>query len=197
MPIPAGAGGAGCHCGPPSVAPLSLPAALLWGPADTARLLPFIGGCTEIAYMGAEPRHGAARDLRCAGRQPSRRRYPDQDHQRGAEGDGHATGSRLKDLPGIGPIGAARILADVGDVTRFADRNRFASWSGTARLDASSGESSSGTDFRQPGTESSTTSAHGSDKPDPTRHRGPRLLPTQARRGQDAPRGHALPARPT
>ncbi|WP_223162697.1 IS110 family transposase [Nocardioides antri] len=51
-----------------------------------------------------------------------------------------ATGSHLMDLPGIGPIGAARILADVGDVTRFADRNRFASWTGTAPLDASSGE---------------------------------------------------------
>jgi transposase len=30
-------------------------------------------------------------------------------------------------LPGVGPIAAARGLADVGDVTRFADRNRFAS----------------------------------------------------------------------
>ena len=38
------------------------------------------------------------------------------------------------------PVVAARILADVGDVTRFADRNRFASWTGTAPLDASSGE---------------------------------------------------------
>jgi len=35
---------------------------------------------------------------------------------------------------------AARVLADTGDVTRFADRNRFASWTGTAPLDASSGE---------------------------------------------------------
>ncbi|QSR26874.1 IS110 family transposase [Nocardioides aromaticivorans] len=51
-----------------------------------------------------------------------------------------ASGSRLLDLPGIGPIGAARILADVGDIARFADRNRFASWTGTAPLDASSGE---------------------------------------------------------
>jgi transposase len=51
-----------------------------------------------------------------------------------------ASGSTLMDLPGIGPIGAARILADVGDVARFADRNRFASWTGTAPLDASSGE---------------------------------------------------------
>ena len=43
-------------------------------------------------------------------------------------------------LPGVGPVVAARVLADVGDVTRFADRNRFASWTGTAPLDASSGE---------------------------------------------------------
>jgi transposase len=51
-----------------------------------------------------------------------------------------ARGSTLMDLPGVGPVVAARILADVGDVARFADRNRFASWTGTAPLDASSGE---------------------------------------------------------
>ena len=51
-----------------------------------------------------------------------------------------ARDSRLMDLRGVGPVVAARILADVGDVTRFADRNRFASWTGTAPLDASSGE---------------------------------------------------------
>ena len=53
-----------------------------------------------------------------------------------------ARGSRLMDLRGVGPVVAARILADVGDVARFADRNRFASWTGTAPLDASSGEQS-------------------------------------------------------
>ncbi|WP_367180075.1 IS110 family transposase [uncultured Phycicoccus sp.] len=53
-----------------------------------------------------------------------------------------ARGSHLMDLPGVGPVVAARILADVGAVTRFADRNRFASWTGTAPLDASSGEQS-------------------------------------------------------
>jgi len=51
-----------------------------------------------------------------------------------------ARGSTLMDLPGVGPVVAARILADVADVVRFADRNRFASWTGTAPLDASSGE---------------------------------------------------------
>ncbi|QSR30107.1 IS110 family transposase [Nocardioides sp. S5] len=51
-----------------------------------------------------------------------------------------ARGSGLMDIYGVGPVGAARTLADVGDVARFADRNRFASWTGTAPLDASSGE---------------------------------------------------------
>ena len=51
-----------------------------------------------------------------------------------------ATGSHLMDIHGIGPAGAARILADVGDIARFPDRNHFASWTGTAPIDASSGE---------------------------------------------------------
>jgi len=51
-----------------------------------------------------------------------------------------ARGSRLMDIHGVGPVVAARVLADVGDVARFADRNRFASWTGTEPLDASSGE---------------------------------------------------------
>jgi transposase len=51
-----------------------------------------------------------------------------------------ARNSTLMDLTGVGPVVAARILADVGDVARFADRNRFASWTGTAPLDASSGQ---------------------------------------------------------
>ncbi len=43
-----------------------------------------------------------------------------------------ARGSGLMDVYGVGPAGAARVLADVGDIARFADRNRFASWTGTA-----------------------------------------------------------------
>ena len=38
-----------------------------------------------------------------------------------------ARGSTLIGIYGVGPAGAARTLADVGDVARFADRNRFAS----------------------------------------------------------------------
>ncbi|MFK5647008.1 transposase [Ornithinimicrobium sp. LYQ121] len=51
-----------------------------------------------------------------------------------------ATGTTLLDLQRIGPSGAARLLAEVGDVTRFPDRNHFASWNGSAPIDASSGD---------------------------------------------------------
>jgi transposase len=50
------------------------------------------------------------------------------------------TGSTLTDLNGIGPSGAARLLVDVGDITRFPSRAHFASWNGTAPIDASSGD---------------------------------------------------------
>ena len=50
------------------------------------------------------------------------------------------TGTGLLDLHGIGPSGAARLLVEVGDITRFPDRNHFASWTGTAPVDASSGD---------------------------------------------------------
>ncbi|WP_446220479.1 IS110 family transposase [Micromonospora sp. IBHARD004] len=50
------------------------------------------------------------------------------------------TGSSLQDLNGIGPSGAARLIGDIGDISRFASRGHFASWNGTAPLDASSGD---------------------------------------------------------
>ena len=50
------------------------------------------------------------------------------------------TGTSLLDLHGIGPTGAARLLVEVGDITRFPNKAHFASWNGTAPLDASSGD---------------------------------------------------------
>jgi transposase len=50
------------------------------------------------------------------------------------------TGTTLLALHGIGPSGAARLLVDVGDITRFPSRAHFASWTGTAPIDASSGD---------------------------------------------------------
>ena len=50
------------------------------------------------------------------------------------------TGSTLSQLNGIGPSGAARLLVDSGDITRFPTRAHFASRNGTAPIDASSGD---------------------------------------------------------
>jgi transposase len=51
-----------------------------------------------------------------------------------------ATATTLTSLHGIGPSGAARLLAGVRDITRFPDKAHFASWNGTAPIDASSGD---------------------------------------------------------
>jgi transposase len=50
------------------------------------------------------------------------------------------SGTALLGLHGIGPSGAARLLVEVGDTTRFPDKGHFASWTGTAPVDASSGD---------------------------------------------------------
>lgn len=51
-----------------------------------------------------------------------------------------ATGTGLTQLNGIGPSGAARLLVEVDDITRFPTKVHFASWTGTAPIDASSGD---------------------------------------------------------
>jgi transposase len=50
-----------------------------------------------------------------------------------------AAKTSLLDLHGVGPIVAAVILGHSGDVTRFASRHHYASYNGTAPLEASSG----------------------------------------------------------
>lgn len=50
-----------------------------------------------------------------------------------------ASKTSLVDLFGVGPIVAALILGHSGDVTRFASRHHFASYNGTAPIEASSG----------------------------------------------------------
>ena len=48
--------------------------------------------------------------------------------------------TELSDLQGIGPVVAARIIAEVDDVRRFCSRDHFASYCGVSPLDASSGD---------------------------------------------------------
>jgi transposase len=51
-----------------------------------------------------------------------------------------AAGSSLTDLNGIGPSRAARLIGDIADIGRFRTAAHFASWNGTAPIEASSGD---------------------------------------------------------
>jgi transposase len=48
-------------------------------------------------------------------------------------------GHKLMEITGIGLIGAATLLGEIGDINRFPTPAAFAAWAGTAPLDASSG----------------------------------------------------------
>ncbi len=50
-----------------------------------------------------------------------------------------ASGTTLTRVYGVGPINAALILGEVGDVSRFATRDNFASYTGTAPIAVSLG----------------------------------------------------------
>jgi transposase len=56
------------------------------------------------------------------------------------EAEVEASGTTLTEIFGVGPILAARIIGTVGNVARFPTKALFASYSGTAPLEASSGE---------------------------------------------------------
>ncbi len=51
-----------------------------------------------------------------------------------------ATGTTLTDIKGVGNATAAMILGEVGDVRRFPTRHHFATYSGVAPIEVSSGE---------------------------------------------------------
>ena len=53
----------------------------------------------------------------------------------------HPFGELLSSLPGIGPRTGSRILAEIGDGTRFADGDRLASYAGLAPVARQSGKS--------------------------------------------------------
>jgi transposase len=50
------------------------------------------------------------------------------------------TGTSLTDIPGVGPLIAAKILGEVGDPSRVRSKAAFAVLTGTAPLSASSGQ---------------------------------------------------------
>ena len=56
------------------------------------------------------------------------------------EAEVEVSGTTLTEIFGVGPILAATILGTVGEVARFPSKTHFASYSGTAPVEASSGE---------------------------------------------------------
>jgi transposase len=56
------------------------------------------------------------------------------------EAEVEASGTTLTEIFGIGPILAAKIIGTVGNVVRFPTKAHFASYAGTAPVEASSGE---------------------------------------------------------
>jgi transposase len=56
------------------------------------------------------------------------------------EAEVEASGTTLTDIFGKGPILAAKIIGTVGNVARFPTKAHFASYSGTAPVEVSSGE---------------------------------------------------------
>ncbi|GIE94655.1 transposase [Paractinoplanes rishiriensis] len=104
-----------------------------------------------------------------------------------------ATGSRLQQLHGIGQSGAARLIGDIADISRFTSRAHFASWNGTAPIDASSGDQNRHRLSRAGNRRINSGSAHHGSRPALQRHRRPPLLPVQTRPGQNHDGSHARP----
>ena len=50
-----------------------------------------------------------------------------------------ASGTTVTEIFGVGPVNAATVIGDAGDVARFASRDHFAAYNGTAPVEVSSG----------------------------------------------------------
>jgi transposase len=103
-----------------------------------------------------------------------------------------ARGSTLMQLHGIGPSNAARLLADVGDIRRFADRAGSRPGMAPHRWTPRRA-SSNATGSPAPATAGSTRRAHHGRRPVASPHRRPRLLRREEGRREDLDGGHASP----
>ena len=87
-----------------------------------------------------------------------------------------ATGTSLTEIFGVGPVIAATVIGEAGDVSRFASRDAFAAYNGTAPIEVSSGRRKV---FRlsRRGNRRLNHAAHDRGHPDPLPAQpGPRLL---------------------
>jgi len=104
-----------------------------------------------------------------------------------------ATGTGLTGVVGIGPVTAAAILGEVGDVRRFASRHHFATYTGTAPLEVSSGDGQTPPALPRRQSQAQPRAAHGRSGEQAPRRPRPGVLRPQARREQGQERRAALP----
>jgi transposase len=104
-----------------------------------------------------------------------------------------ASGTSLTGLYGVGPIIAGMLIGCSGDIARFANRDSYAAYNGTAPVEFSSGGRTVHR-LSQRGNRQLNHPAHGGHHPaPPARYRGPDLFRPASERRQNKPRGHPGP----
>ena len=159
------------------------------------------------ADRGRAPAHRDSADG--AVDQPSARRSPAQlvadvrridrallENRRRCAAGRRRAGSTLTEIFGISDVLAAKILGHTGDITRFASADHYASYTGTAPVEASSGEQTRHR-LSRAGNRSLNHALHMAARVQ-TMHPGPGriALPAQTRRTQDTDRSAPQPQAP-
>lgn len=94
---------------------------------------------SKVRYGGDQHRLAVSRLIRELARDCLRRRTQIKQLANDIQQVMSPAGTALQDIPGVGVITAAAILAEVAGTNGFATNAKMAAWAGTAPLDASSG----------------------------------------------------------
>jgi transposase len=101
--------------------------------ADAERVLAQAAPSGAVHLARAELADDLLEDLRRAGEQL-------RDTRKRLAAAVQATGTSLTEIFGVGPVIAATVIGEAGDVSRFASRDAFAAYNGTAPVEVSSGK---------------------------------------------------------
>ncbi|HEX9175743.1 MAG TPA: IS110 family transposase [Mycobacterium sp.] len=103
-----------------------------------------------------------------------------------------ASATTLTDLHGLGALTAGKILGRAGDVGRFRSAAAFASYTGTAPIEVSSGDVVRHRLSRAGDRQLKLLPARHGHHPSPPRHPWQGLLPEETIRRQESQRSHAV-----
>ena len=106
------------------------------------------------------------------------------------------SGTALTELCGIGALTAGKILGRVGTIGRFRSAAAFATYTGTAPIDVSSGDTVRHRLSRAGDRQLNLCPHVNGPQPNPAGHPGQGLLPTQTHRGQRSQGSDAMPQTP-